>query len=77
MQTGGGFAKAMVAETIVQQTDNCVCPLPVSQASSIRKFTCLGMASQPSLVLNSRLGRAKWVAGIMQNQMNNAPRWHY
>ena len=24
MQTGGGFAEAMMAEVIVQQTDNCV-----------------------------------------------------
>ena len=41
MQTGSGFAEAMMAEILT----TVFAPLPVSLASSITKFTCRGMAS--------------------------------
>ena len=59
MQTGGGFAEAMVAEKKSSKLTTVFAPLPVSLASSITKFTCLGMASQHTPKMAAFLGVKK------------------
>ena len=46
VQTGVGFADTIMAEEKSSKLTTVFAPLPVSLASSITKFTCLGMASQ-------------------------------
>ena len=59
MQNGSGFAEAIMAEVKVQQAETVFAPLPVSLASSITKFTCLGMASQHTPKMVAFLGVKK------------------
>ena len=55
MQTGSGFAEAMMAEILT----TVFAYLPVSLASSITKFTCRGMASQHTSNMAAFLGVKK------------------
>ena len=82
MQAGPGLSQTMMAEVVVQHAD-MFAPLPVSLASSMTKFTCLGMASQhtPKMAafrgVRNRLGRVAvgcWGSALAaQSQMYNAP----
>ena len=46
VQTGGGLAEAIIAGKKSSKLTTVFAPLPVSLASSMRKFTCRGMALQ-------------------------------
>ena len=59
MQTGGGFAKTIMAEEIVRHADNCVRPLACVADLINNKSTCLGMASQHTPKMAAFLGVRK------------------